>query len=199
MQNKIRKEKNQKWKMKIKNKKEKSNKTSRSTVLATATGFSFFFLFFLNSNWSCIHTCLFQIDHWPCIRSCLWRRAFDSTFRVTPHFFQLLSWKKKSLHFENKFIYGRRNECISIENPLVSRVSPLWLSHSRQSSGKPFVELLEVLWSDGTPDHSCQFLDSFPLLRLDLQFQIDSTNHRKIGDINEAHQICKQSTQTASI
>ena len=111
----------------------------------------------------------------------------------------ILSWKKKSLHFENKFIFWRRNECISIENPLIFRLSPLWLNHSRHSSGKPFVELLEVLWSDGAPDHFCHFLDSFPLLRLDLKPQIDSTNHRKIGNINETLRICKQSTQTASV
>ena len=73
------------------------------------------------------------------------------------------------------------------------------MNHSRHSSGKPFVELLEVLWSDGALDHSCHFLDSFTLLHLNLKPQIDFTNYKKIGDINEALLICKQSTQTASV
>ena len=55
------------------------------------------------------------------------------------------------------------------------------------------MELLRVLWSDGAPDH----FRHFHLLRLDLKLQIDSPNHGKIGDINEALQIYKQSTQTA--
>ena len=41
---------------------------------------------------------------------------------------------------------------------------------------------------------------SFPLLslHLDLQLTKDSSNHRKISDIIEALQICKQAAQTAS-
>ena len=65
--------------------------------------------------------------------------------------------------------------------------------------GEPFVELIGVFWSDGLPDHSCYFLDPFSSLHLDLKLQRDSSNHRKIGDINEALRICKRSTQSASV
>ena len=84
--------------------------------------------------------------------------------RLTSTFFPTIL-EKKSFLFENKFIYWHKNECISIENPCIFSVSPLWLNHSRHSSGKHFVELFEVLWSDGTPDHLRHFL----LLRLDLK------------------------------
>ena len=60
-------------------------------------------------------------------------------------------------------------------------------------------EAFEVFWGHDHPDHSHHFLDPFSLLHLDLKLQRDSTSHRKIGDINEALQICKQSTQIASI
>lgn len=53
--------------------------------------------------------------------------------------------------------------------------------------------------ADGLPDHSRHFLDPFSTLYLDLKLQRDSSNHRKIGDINEALRICKQSMQTVSV
>ena len=138
-----------------------------------------------------LYTCDMKKQEKPVVNSRDWKIGRRS--------YRILSWKQKSLFFENEFIYWRKNECISIKNPLIFRVSPLWLNHCRHLSGKLFVELLEALWSDGAPDHSCHFLDSFPLLHLDLKPQIDSTNHRKIGDINEALWICKQSRQTASV
>ena len=42
------------------------------------------------------------------------------------------------------------------------------------------------------------FLSIF-LLHLDSQLSKESSNHQKIGDINEALQICKQPMQTASV
>ena len=78
-------------------------------------------------------------------------------------------------------------------------MSPLQFSHSRHFSGNRFVELFEVFWSDGLPDHYRYFLDPLSSLHLNLQLQRDSSNHRKFGDINEALQISKQSTQTASV
>ena len=65
--------------------------------------------------------------------------------------------------------------------------------------GEPFVELIKVSWGDGLPDHSFYFLDPFSSLHLDLKLQRDSSNHRKIGDINEALRICKRSTPSASV
>ena len=61
------------------------------------------------------------------------------------------------------------------------------------------MELFEVLLGNGLPDHFCYFLDPFSSLYLDLKIQRDSSNHRKIGDINEALRICRQSTQTAFV
>ena len=54
-------------------------------------------------------------------------------------------------------------------------------------------------WGDSLPDCPHHFFDPSSLLHLDLKLQKDSSNHRKIGNINEALQICKQSTQTASV
>ena len=69
---------------------------------------------------------------------------------------------------------------------------------------QPFV--LEVIcravrttWGEGFPDLSCDFLLSILSLDLDTQLSKESSNHRKIGDINEALRICKQATQTASV
>ena len=55
------------------------------------------------------------------------------------------------------------------------------------------------IWGDGLTDHSRHFLDPLSSLHLDLKHQRYSSNHQKIGDINEALQICEQSTQTASV
>ena len=55
------------------------------------------------------------------------------------------------------------------------------------------------IWGDGLTNHSRHFLDPLSSLHLDLKLQRDSSIHRKIGDINRALQICKQSTQTASV
>ena len=54
-------------------------------------------------------------------------------------------------------------------------------------------------WGDSLPDCPHNFFDPSSLLHLNLKLQKDSSNHRKIGNINEALQICKQSTQTASV
>ena len=80
-------------------------------------------------------------------------------------------------------------------------MSPLWLNRGQQLSGNRFVELFEVFWGDGLPVHSHYSFDPFSSLHLDLKLYRDSTNQWKIGDSrsNEALQICKQSTQTASI
>ena len=56
-----------------------------------------------------------------------------------------------------------------------------------------------LLRSEGFPDLSCDFLLSILLLHLDSQLVKESSNHRKIGDINEALRICKQATQIASV
>ena len=68
----------------------------------------------------------------------------------------------------------------------------------------PFVRIticraFRGIGGDGLTDHSHHFRDPLSSLHLDLKLQRDSMNPRKIGDINEALQICKQSTQTASI
>ena len=76
---------------------------------------------------------------------------------------------------------------------------PLWLNHGSHLSGWRFVELFEVFWGGSLPDDSCYILDFFSSLHEDLMLKRDSSNHRKIGDINEALRICKQSTQTACI
>ena len=49
------------------------------------------------------------------------------------------------------------------------------------------------------PDLSRIFLLSILSLHLDSQLSIESSNHQKIGDINEALRICKQATQIASV
>ena len=109
---------------------------------------------------------------------------------------RVLPSPKKSLLVEKKFIYW----CESGYKLIVKfSVSPLWLNHGRQLSGTRFLELFEVFWGDGPPHHSRHFLDSFLSLRLDLKLWRDSSNHRKIGDINEAPLICKHSTQTVSV
>ena len=54
-------------------------------------------------------------------------------------------------------------------------------------------------WGDSLPDCLHHFFDPSSLLHLDLKLQKDSSNHKKIGNINEALQIYKQSTQTASV
>ena len=64
---------------------------------------------------------------------------------------------------------------------------------------KRFVELFKLLRSKGFPDLSRDVFLSILSLHLDPQFSKKSLNRRKIGDINEALQICKQATQIASV
>ena len=52
---------------------------------------------------------------------------------------------------------------------------------------------------ENDPDLSRIFLLSILSLHLDSQLSIESSNHQKIGDINEALRICKQATQIASV
>ena len=62
---------------------------------------------------------------------------------------------------------------------------------------KRFVEQFELLRSEAFADLSRNFLLPILSLHLDSQFSKELLNHRKIGDINEALQICKQATQIA--
>ena len=103
------------------------------------------------------------------------------------------------MHFENEFIYWCEIRYKSIIEPSIFSISPFWLNHGHCLLGKWLVELFEVFWGDGLPDHFHHFLDPFSLLHLDLKIQRDSSNHGKIGDINEALRICKQSAQTAAV
>ena len=64
---------------------------------------------------------------------------------------------------------------------------------------KRFVEQFELLGSEGFAYLSRNFLLSILSLHLDSQFSKESLNRRKIGDINEALQICKQAPQIASV
>ena len=48
------------------------------------------------------------------------------------------------------------------------------------------------------PNLTSEFFLSILFLHLDSQLSKESSNHQKIGDINEALQIFKQPTQTAS-
>ena len=64
---------------------------------------------------------------------------------------------------------------------------------------KRFVEQFELLRSEGFADLSRIFLLSILSLHLNSQFSKESLNRRKIGDINEALQICKQAPQIASV
>ena len=64
---------------------------------------------------------------------------------------------------------------------------------------KRFVEQFELLGSEGCAYLSRNFLLSILSLHFDSQFSKESLNRRKIGDINEALQICKQAPQIASV
>ena len=59
------------------------------------------------------------------------------------------------------FIYRHKNEHNTIANPWILNITLFWLNHCRYSSGKQFVELPKVLWSDGIQDLSRDFLYLF--------------------------------------
>ena len=110
----------------------------------------------------------------------------------------VLSWKKTIFRPVIKHIYCHKNRYKSVTNPWKISVSSLWLDQGRNLLQKGFLELLDVFWSDRSRDLSHNFSHLF-LRYIYTHIPKDSSNYRKIGDWNKALQICKQSTQKASV